>query len=288
MASVRVTVFAQVEGEWQAALVPWPAGQTVDELRATVVDIFKIPCAPRALKAGLYTTADDGTGSYEENTAVSFVDLFSRDREWFDKNSGGAFLGFSPLTVNKKTPTKRKRVIRSESPPRTPSEGSSPVFSEQLDVVLRRPEVTETPPPPPPPTYQRAQSIYEILTERGQPWCRICGTISSDFWRKSALWGENTVCFSCVRKAWVLKRVYDSNHTGLYPYVQDTCAECRSDYEEENNKLIYCDGCARSYHQRCRSIPDEVTAMTSNWFCSDACKIAHARASNSIVAVLNS
>jgi hypothetical protein len=248
--SMAAAVLALVGGEWQAGLVPWPNDQTIDALRDTVVDVFKMACPAKALCVGLFRfNKDDKT--LEDNRLVFFLDLLPRDRVWYDAHRDGATLGFYKLDV------KAAAAPQPSTPPRPPA-------SKRMRI--ESPEES--------PLTSPAQSIYDILTEAGKPWCRVCGTYFSTTWRNSPVWGSRTLCVPCSKIDAILIKAYAANHPSHYPYTQNFCHKCKKEGDE--NDLLFCDGCERALHKGCMTFPNNVVAVNENvgWFCSDDCSFA--------------
>ncbi|CEI98026.1 hypothetical protein RMCBS344292_12144 [Rhizopus microsporus] len=127
------------------------------------------------------------------------------------------------------------------------------------------------------------KTMFQQLTESGIDWCRYCGTTEGVNWRPGP-WGKRTLCnkHGCDYKGYGLASrlprldLSKFQHENIYerqrPVVQLFCNVCHSPEEEQNNKLVMCDGgCSRAYHQQCYS-PVIEPCPTMYWYCNATCK----------------
>lgn len=57
------------------------------------------------------------------------------------------------------------------------------------------------------------------------------------------------------------------------PILQLYCSVCQKKESWQNNRLIFCDGCPKSFHQQCfhNEISSSVLESDESWYCTDAC-----------------
>jgi hypothetical protein len=60
------------------------------------------------------------------------------------------------------------------------------------------------------------------------------------------------------------------------PVLQLFCAHCHEQASWEENTLVFCDGCPKSYHKNCYlhgpEITDSLISSNTPWYCTEDCK----------------
>ncbi|KAJ2158685.1 hypothetical protein GGF46_003581 [Coemansia sp. RSA 552] len=124
-------------------------------------------------------------------------------------------------------------------------------------------------------------TIFEELSHGGVDWCRYCGTTEGINWRPGP-WGKRTLCnkHGCDYKGYGFASKMPRLNLKLFaeetlaerirPVLQTFCQVCQQDTSAEGNVLAQCDGCHRSYHEKCHS--EGVGEGTGRWYCEEGCR----------------
>ncbi|KAI8052539.1 hypothetical protein BDF22DRAFT_744129 [Syncephalis plumigaleata] len=129
-------------------------------------------------------------------------------------------------------------------------------------------------------------TVFEQLTEASVDWCRYCGTTEGVNWRPGP-WGKRTLCnkhgcdykgygFACKLPRLNLTAYQrESIHDRERPVLQLFCTVCHSDGSWCNDILVSCEGCPKSYHQRCYTggiSDEEIKPSSGSWYCTPNCE----------------
>ncbi|CAO3644927.1 unnamed protein product [Cunninghamella echinulata] len=152
-------------------------------------------------------------------------------------------------------------------------------------------------PPPPenndhlekvPPRSTCHPTLYQKLTDANMDWCRYCGTTEGVNWRPGP-WGKRTLCnkhgcdykgygFACkLPRLDLTGYLNESIHDRDRPVLQFYCATCHQKESWQTNVLVRCEGCYKSYHQKCyhgkeQPLTDEFILGDQPWYCDTTCQ----------------
>ncbi|ORE22567.1 hypothetical protein BCV71DRAFT_171464, partial [Rhizopus microsporus] len=127
-------------------------------------------------------------------------------------------------------------------------------------------------------------TLYETFTKQNIDWCRYCGTTEGINWRPGP-WGKRTLCnkhgcdykgygFACkLPRLDLTEYLKEPLAKRTRPILQLYCSVCQKKESWQNNRLIFCDGCPKSFHQQCfhKEISNSVLESDESWYCTDAC-----------------
>ncbi|ORZ16491.1 hypothetical protein BCR42DRAFT_491522 [Absidia repens] len=131
-------------------------------------------------------------------------------------------------------------------------------------------------------------TLYQKLTKTNVDWCRYCGTTEGVNWRPGP-WGKRTLCnkhgcdykgygFACkLPRLNLTGYVHESLHDRDRPVLQFYCATCHQMESWDTNVLVRCEGCYKSYHQKCyhgdeQPLTDAFVAGDQPWYCEETCR----------------
>ncbi|CAO3642775.1 unnamed protein product [Cunninghamella blakesleeana] len=131
-------------------------------------------------------------------------------------------------------------------------------------------------------------TLYEKLTGANMDWCRYCGTTEGVNWRPGP-WGKRTLCnkhgcdykgygFACkLPRLDLTGYLNESIHDRDRPVLQFYCATCHQKESWETNVLVRCEGCYKSFHQKCyhgdeQALTDEFVSGDQPWYCDATCR----------------
>ncbi|KAI8330448.1 hypothetical protein BC941DRAFT_404680 [Chlamydoabsidia padenii] len=131
-------------------------------------------------------------------------------------------------------------------------------------------------------------TLYQKLTRSNVDWCRYCGTTEGVNWRPGP-WGKRTLCnkhgcdykgygFACkLPRLDLTGYVHESIHHRDRPVLQFYCATCHRMESWATNVLVRCEGCYKSYHQKCyhgqnQVLSDAFVAGDQPWYCDEQCR----------------
>lgn len=130
-------------------------------------------------------------------------------------------------------------------------------------------------------------TLYEKLSKLNIDWCRYCGTTEGVNWRPGP-WGKRTLCnkhgcdykgygFACkLPRLDLTSFASETISERVRPVMQLFCSHCQLQESLEDNQLVLCDGCPKSFHQNCfhdgRIIASDFTDSFTPWYCSNECQ----------------
>ncbi|CAO3584613.1 unnamed protein product [Absidia cylindrospora] len=173
-------------------------------------------------------------------------------------------------TKKQKQQPKKVKVASSTAPPVFASSESH----DHLEKIDPRPTCHPT--------------LYQKLTKKNVDWCRYCGTTEGVNWRPGP-WGKRTLCnkhgcdykgygFACkLPRLNLTGYVNESIHDRDRPVLQFYCATCHRMESWATNVLVRCEGCYKSYHQKCyqgdeQPLTDAFVAGDQPWYCDETCR----------------
>ncbi|ORZ15633.1 hypothetical protein BCR42DRAFT_451588 [Absidia repens] len=131
-------------------------------------------------------------------------------------------------------------------------------------------------------------TLYQKLTKKNVDWCRYCGTTEGVNWRPGP-WGKRTLCnkhgcdykgygFACkLPRLNLTDYVNETIHDRDRPVLQFYCATCHRMESWATNVLVRCEGCYKSYHQKCyqgeeQPLTDAFVSGDQPWYCDKTCR----------------
>ncbi|PWA00737.1 hypothetical protein BB558_003215 [Smittium angustum] len=127
------------------------------------------------------------------------------------------------------------------------------------------------------------KTVFQEFTKLGIDWCRYCGTTEGINWRPGP-WGKRTLCnkHGCDYKGYgfasktprldLRSFIGEPVDERNMPILQTYCYVCLKDTYDDENPLLYCDGCPNSYHKNCLCETEIKEPLnTPKFFCTENC-----------------